>query len=194
MPPVKTDTEATLMPMEPAEMVPLLEMPPRKLVTEPTAMPVPKKAAGAEIVPVFMILSANVEIVDRLMPGSPAEEIVPALDMLPVKVEPLIAMAVAVAAILLALSREMPPTIVPVSLIAPVIVLLLNVIPKGLIVPSFVIEPVKLVLVTQKPATVVPIGLSVPVLIWTQAAHADGMPTLNNSVTRALDPSKLRLQ
>jgi hypothetical protein len=119
MPPVKTDTEATLMPMEPAEMVPLLEMPPRKLVTEPTAMPVPKKAAGAEIVPVFMILPANVEIVDRLMPGSPAEEIVPALDMLPVKVEPLIAMAVAVAAILLALSREMPPAIVPVSLNRP---------------------------------------------------------------------------
>ena len=225
-PPVRTDTEPMLMPMLPAEMVPLLVTPPRKLVTEPMAMPVPNRGLSAEIVPVFMMLPENVETAERTMPPLLAEEIVPlllmlpeklvrltipfvfptrmprpvvdeivpALDMPPLKLGPLIEMAFAVAMILLALSREIPPAIVPVLLIPPVIVPLLNVMPEGLIVPSFVIEPLKLVLVTQKPATVVPIGLSVVALTCTQAAHAEGIPTPINSGTRELDASKLRLR
>jgi hypothetical protein len=187
---------------------------------------VPRKAVGAEIVPILMMLPENVETADisiatlfaeemiplllmlpeklvrvvkpsalpTTMAGPLVPEIMPALDMPPLKPVPPIVMAVPVAAILLVLSREMPPEIVPVLVIPPVIVPLVNVTPEGLIVPSFVIEPLKLVLVTQKPATVVPAGLSVVALIWVQAAHAEGTPTPINSVASELDASKLRLR
>jgi hypothetical protein len=50
-----------LMPILPAEMVPLLEMLPEKLATSPMEIPVPTKAVGAEIVPALMMLPENVD-------------------------------------------------------------------------------------------------------------------------------------
>jgi hypothetical protein len=156
--------------------------------------------SAEEIMPPLLMSPENLVrltmpfVVPMRTPAPVPPEIVPVLEMPPLKLGPLTAMAVAVAAIWLVLSREMPPAIVPVLVIPPVIVPWLNVMPEGLIVPSLVIEPLKLVLVTQKPATVVAAGLSVVALIWMQAADAEGIPKPINSAASELDASKLRLR
>ncbi|MGB7017651.1 MAG: hypothetical protein WBD80_00460 [Xanthobacteraceae bacterium] len=79
----------------------------------------------------------------------PDAEIVPALLMPPVKVGPVILIAVVAAVILLALFKLMPPTSVPLLLIWPLSVPLLKEIPDALIVPELSMLPLTVSLSTQ---------------------------------------------
>jgi hypothetical protein len=84
-----------------------------------------------------------------------AAEIVPALEMPPVKVGPAIMIEVPPEeAILLVVSSDMPPAITPVVLMKPAIVPFWKVMPEGEMVPSLVMLPVKLVFFTHTLATV----------------------------------------
>ena len=101
-------------------MLPLSTIAP--LIVEPAiAMPV-----FAVIVPEFEILPVNFVTLRASMPRPPDAEIVPALEMPPVKVGPEIAIAVLLVVIVLAPSTAMPrvePRIIPLSTIAPAMVL-----------------------------------------------------------------------
>src|SRR5205807_2647895 len=118
----------------------------------------------------------NVSTFVTSMPVRPAE-IVPALPMPPRKVDPVIEIAMPVAVIALALSRLMPPAMLPVDAMKPVIVPLLKVMPPGAIVPSLVMLPVKLVFVTATHGVVAATGLSkLALMLLAQAANAAGAP------------------
>ena len=131
------------------EIVPALEMLPVKVETPWMTMPPP-----AAIVPLELLTIPPEKLVTPLtkMP-SPAAEILPALEMPPVKVGPVIEMAVAAEVILLVLSRVMPTLppvalMMPLSRIEPVIVPPESEMPPEAMVPALEMLPEKLVLVT----------------------------------------------
>lgn len=140
-------------------------MPPEKFDITIDAIPVgpppTKMPSPAEIDPELLMPPEKVDIITDAgapptkMPWLAVEAIVPALLMPPVNVAPVTRMAVGPAAILLAVSSEMPPLRVPGSLIWPLIVLLLRTMPVGLIVPLLVMPLVSVELLTAMPVIAV---------------------------------------
>jgi hypothetical protein len=153
---MKVSTPRTAMPARLAVMLPVLVIPPVKveMVTQPhelpTRMPEP---APAWIVPAF---------------NTPPEKTVLLLMRMPV---PLLL-------IRLVPSITMPPLIVPLSMIAPLIVLLLvTAMPPGLIVPVLTTLPFEVALLKLRlgsvPALVQPVMVTLVLVVLHAAARAD---------------------
>ena len=160
IPPEKFEKLATPMPVQIVEViVPELLMPPEKVEKPKAEMPVPLTPPPlAETVPELVIPPKNVDVKKTLMPCPNAELIAPALLMPPVKVGPLILMAVGLDTILLVLSIRIPRLVafsVPLSTIAPLTVLPTMLMPVlAVIVPALDTLPPKLVTPNSVPPPV----------------------------------------
>jgi hypothetical protein len=170
MPPEKVPTPVTTMPVAATEIVPELLMPPPalgepKLWTPVTAMPAPPA-----IVPELLMLAEKVLMPATKMPAAPVPaEIVPELLMPPEKVPtPVTTMPVA------------PTAIVPELLMPPeTTALLVTMIPtpdgdeSAVIEPLFTIAPLIVLLAMVMP---VPVGGAVPVVVMEPPAWLVTLP------------------
>jgi hypothetical protein len=83
--PEKTEIPPILIPETPALIRPLLLMPPEKLVTSPTAIPVPVLVSSAERVPVFVMPPEKAETRATSIAGEADDDMRPELTIPPEK-------------------------------------------------------------------------------------------------------------
>ena len=140
--PEKSETLATEIPVTPAEMVPLLEIPPANVETGlncpiSMAMPLPAEMLFARIVPLLTMPPVKTERLSTKMPNCPPAGVrTPALTMPPPKVGVLLILRPETPpSTELCASIRMPPVIVPVSWKPPKSVLLISENPPGEMVP-----------------------------------------------------------